>query len=329
MEETLTTENVDSQVEENVQAEENSQVEETTTETSYDDAWDKLDLDNVDEVSKVLEEGIQNEQPEDTANESEETEEEAAKRAFMEAAPVLKFKGKDVPVDSPDELVNLAQKGFKLETEMSKIKPMKRKLSMVEEVPEEVLQAIADLQAGKQEAIDYIREFYGVETEKDPDDFFSYDNDEPKKESSTYKPEIKQENPIEEFWNEFAKEHTKEAAVVSETYKELDPSFQAELYTPDLFPAFVESVRTGEFDKVYPIAVKERMLNPALSWIDAYGTAVQKVGIQEPEKTEPPASAQIPSNKTSNRQVSKTSADEIWENDEAFKQMQQEIFTQG
>lgn len=329
MEDTLTTENEDSQVEVSNEptTDEESHVEESTTETSYDEAWDKLDVNDMEAVDSVL--GNEEEVQEASEEPAEMTEEEEAKKAFMEAAPTLKFKGKDIPIEDPDEIIALAQKGFKLETEMSKIKPQKKALSIIDGVPLEVLQAVADLQSGKQDALDYLRDHYGVETSKESDDFFSEYNDEPKKEDSTYKPEVKVENPIEEYWNEFAKDNTVEAAKISEVYTDLDPSFQSELYKPEVFPAFVESVRTGEFDKVYPLAVKERVLNPALSWMDAYGAAVQKVGLPTQEKTEPPKSAQIPATKAPRTVKETDAAAAIWEDDEAFTRMSQEIFAQG
>jgi len=329
MEDTLTTENTDSQVEvSNEPAENNeSQVEESTTETSYDDAWDKLDLDNVEAVDSVL--GVEQEEAVNKETEPEQTEEEEATEAFMKAAPVLKFKGKDIPIEDPEEIIALAQKGFKLETEMSKIKPQKKVLNVVEDVPLEVLQAVADLQAGKQDALDYLKTHYGVKDNTESDDLFGFDNDEPKKEESTYKPEVKVENPIEEFWGEYSKDNQEVAGKVSDIYKDLDQTFQAELYQPGVFQAFVSSVETGEFDEVYPLAVKERVLNPALGWIDAYATAAQKVGTVKQERNDPPPSAQIPATKAPRAQRPSDAAAAIWDDDEAFERMQKEIFAQG
>jgi len=328
MEDTLTTENTDSQVEvSNEQVtEETSQVEQSTTDTSYDDAWNKLDLDDESSVDELL---TPAETSEDTTEEvKEQTEEEIATEAFMKAAPVLKFKGKDIPIDNPEEIIALAQKGFKLETEMSKIKPQKKVLNTVEDVPLEVLQAVADLQAGKQDALEYLKDHYGLKDNTESDDYFGINNDEPKGES-TYKPEVKVDNPIEDFWNEYSKDNQEVAGKVSDTYKDLDPTFQSELYKPGIFQAFVASIETGEFDDVYPLAVKERVLNPALGWIDAYSAAAQKVGQKPAERNDPQPSAQIPSTKAPRAASQQSSADAIWEDDDAFLRMQDEIFNQG
>ena len=327
MEDTLTTENEDSQVEVIEEQVENNeeQVEESTNGESYDDAWDKLDLDDSSTVDSIL--GETETPTEETVDATVPTEEEEAVKAFMDAAPVLKFKGKDIPIDDPQEMIDLAQKGFSFETEMGKIKPQKKILNIVEEVPVEVLQAVADLQAGKQDALDYLRDHYKIEDSTETDDYFGDNNEE--KPSSTYTPEVKMDNPIEDYWTEFSKDHQEEAGKVSDIYKDLDQSFQAELYKPEVFPAFVQSVQTGEFDDVYPIAVKERVLNPALSWLDAYTTAAQKVGQPEAKRNDPQPSAQIPVTNAPRVVKDSDAASRIWDDDDAFEQMQQEIFKQG
>jgi len=73
--------------------------------------------------------------------------------------PVLKFKGRDIPVTSEEELINLAQKGLKLETEMGKIKPHKRLVDIIEagKITEEDLVAFSDARNGNQGAIDYFK----------------------------------------------------------------------------------------------------------------------------------------------------------------------------
>lgn len=325
--ETLTTEPVEDQVEtlDEQQQNDETQVKETT-EANYDDAWNKLDLDNIEVVDKILDnkEQTQTEAEPATESEPEQSEEEAASEAFMSAAPVLKFKGKEIPIDSPDEMVALAQKGFLLETEQAKIKPMKKIVNTVSDVPLEVLQAVADLNSGKQEALEYLRNHYGIETKSD-DDMFSEYNDESKKEASTYTPEVSEEDPVKEYWDTIVSEDTEVAAKVNEVYKDLDPAFQNQVYDPALFPAFVESIRTGEFDEVYPIAMKERMLNPALDWVTAYQAAAGKLG-QQSQRNEPPASAQQPRQQEQRRLDTSAMADDIWADDEAFEKMQREIF---
>ena len=324
--EELTTAPVEEQVEiTNEQPAEQTEVEKSTNESDYDDAWDNLDLDNAESVDTLLG---------DTATEvedeglkvAEKSEEAIATKAFMDAAPVLKFKGKDIPIDSPEEIVALAQKGFLMESEQAKIKPYKKMISTVSDVPLEVLQAVADLNSGKQEALEYLKDHYGIASKQD-DDYFGENNDDVKADS-TYTPEVKEEDPVKDYWDSVVSEDSEMAAKVNSAYKDLDPAFQNQIYDPALFPAFVESVKSGEFDRVYPIAMKERMLNPALDWVSAYQSAAGKTG-QQPERNEPPASAQQPRQEQVRRLDSSANADAIWDNSEAFEKMSREIYSQG
>ena len=324
--EELTTAPVEEQVEiTNEQPTEQTEVEKSTNESNYDDAWDNLDLDNAESVDTLLGDTT-TEVKDEELKVAEKSEEAIATKAFMDAAPVLKFKGKDIPIDSPEEIVALAQKGFLMESEQAKIKPYKKMISTVSDVPLEVLQAVADLNSGKQEALEYLKDHYGIDSKQD-DDYFGENNDDVKTDS-TYTPEVKEEDPVKDYWDSIVSEDSEMAAKVNSAYKDLDPAFQNQIYDPALFPAFVESVKSGEFDRVYPIAMKERMLNPALDWVSAYQSAAGKTG-QQPERNEPPASAQQPRQEQVRRLDSSANADAIWDNDEAFEKMNREIFSQG
>jgi hypothetical protein len=329
MENPLTTESTETDVNTNEQAEtEENQVEEsqeeTTTEPSYDEAWDNIDVN--DEPPSFESEPATEEQPSEEATQEEVA--EAASQAFMASNPVLKFKGKEIPVDSPDELINLAQKGFLLETEMANIKPKKKVLDAVDGVPLEVLQAVKDLHNGKREAFDYIRNQYGLIEESSNDDFFSYNEEEQRPTSTNYKPEVPADNPLEDYWNDFARTDVAGAAKVTEVFQQLEPSFQTEVYAPDTFPLFVQSVVTGEFESLYPIAIKEKSLNPAMSWLQAYAAAAQKGAgqVQEKVANTPPASAQPPQNDNSVRTDDKSAADRVWEDDNYFRELESKIF---
>lgn len=331
MEKTLTTETPESDVNgnsitdvNNNQLPDDAANSSSTEDKSYDDAWDNIDLADEEAFANLG----KNDTPEPEAipadEESVEAIETKANEAFMNSNPTLKFKGKDIPIDDPQELIDLAQKGFKLETEMANIKPQKQILNAVEGVPLEVLQAVADLHSGKQEAIDYLKSQYGIQESVDESDFFGNTEDKP---TSTYKPEVKTENPIEEFWTDYTKNDQQGAAKVSDIYGQLDSSFQNEIYKPQVFEAFVQSVSTGEFDEVYPLAVKEKTLNPAVSWIQAYTAAAQKSGSVQSQKTEPPASATPPPSGNESREFSDSSkADMVWEDDDYFKKMDADIY---
>ena len=295
--------------------------------SEYDEAWDKLDVNDSEAVNNLFAEPEESTTtPDEQVQTTDEAIQEEASNAFMQSNPTLKFKGKEIPIDNPQELIDLAQKGFKLETEMSNIKPQKKVLQTVGDVPLDVLQAVADLHGGKEEALDFLRQHYGIE-QTNQDDYFSQTSDEEK--PSKYKPETvsTMDNPIDDFWTDYAENNVASAGQVTEIYNGLESSFQSEIYKPDVFQAFVKSVESGEFDTVYPIAIKEKSLNPALSWVQAYGAAASKAPQPVTETNEPPISAQPATTAQQDRNVSASdAAARVWDDPAYFNEVGDKYF---
>jgi hypothetical protein len=147
-----------------------------------------------------------------------------------------------------------------------------------------------------------------------------------------YQPQVEDENPLKEFWDDYVKEKPQEAGKVIETLQDLDDSFKGELSNPKAFRGFVEAVEIGEFDKAYPIAVKLKATNPEATWIQAYGMAVQLL-LSEAEKrnsaggSNPPAATSIPSGrKTGKKKAKKDTVDKIWNDDEFANEVMNSMF---
>jgi hypothetical protein len=215
---------------------------------------------------------------------------------------------------------------------MSNIKPKKKLLKIIDGIPAEVLQAVADLHSGKKEAIDYLKSQYGIEDVKAPksDDVWGDEEEPPAVEQSVgYTPSVQADDPVVEFFNEYTAANPVEAAKVNEVYKGLDEGFKAELYDPKIFPTFIKSVESGEFDMVYPVAMKEKVLNPAISWIQAYGLAAQKLqsGKQNPTAVEPPVDVTPPKTADRQRNISADdAADRVWNDPEYYKELEAKLF---
>jgi len=317
--------NVDNSLPDEVPAEDTNQ-QSDEYKTAYDDVWDR-DINDTsileEDTTTVIENPLQVDEFQDTSTNDTNN----SIGAFMIDKPVLKFKGKDVPIENKEELIALAQKGFLLETEMSNIKPQKKMLKIVDGIPLEVLQAVADLNSGDTGAINYLKDRYGIkEPEKSEDNFWESDKPATEEKPASYTPEVKADDPIADFWNDYTANNQVAAAKVNEIYSGLEESFKAELYQPNVFPAFVQSVESGEFDSVYPIAVKEKALNPAMSWIQAYQLAVQKTGTA-PVSNEPPAEATPPKQQDAGRHMSaESAADRVWNDPDYFNQLDKKIF---
>jgi len=343
--ETLTTENQDSQVNTENETQTEDIVEATvvqpateevgndSVDENYADAWDKIDVNNPESVNTLLDSTTEEtvEEPQVNLNEVDTADVNDIKdtmNAFMVDKPVLKYKGKDIPIDDPNELIALAQKGFSYESEMSKIKPQKKVLNIVEGIPADVLQAVKDLHNGNKSALDYLKSTYGIVEESSNDNFFSDSTPEEKPTNTEYKPQVENTDPVLDIWNNFIETDPANAGKVNEVYSQvIDESFKAEIYKPEVFPAFIQSVVSGEFDEVYPLAVKEKTLNPAMTWLQAYGLAVQKSQNKAPEQSKPKASTNIPKNSQTTRRVSDTANyDKVWEDDSYFKELEKQIF---
>jgi hypothetical protein len=171
---------------------------------------------------------------------------------------------------------------------------------------------------------------YGIEDAPaaKTDDFWDGNDSSPKAEEpvDNYKPAVATDDPVMDYWSEYTAANQVGAAKVNEVYSGLDESFKAEIYKPDVFPAFVQSVESGEFESVYPVAIKEKTLNPAMSWIQAYQMAVSKVGGNDTPST-PPAAATPPRSTDNSRNISgESAADRVWNDPEYFAQLEAKIF---
>jgi hypothetical protein len=325
--------NVEEQVTEEV-TESQEQVSDTNTaedKSAYNDAWDKIDVNDTsildEQPTTVVNDPLQVEESfEDTSTNNTNN----SIGAFMSDKPVLKYKGKEIPVENADELIALAQKGLSLEVRAAELKPKEKALKIIDNVPLEVLQAVADLNSGKTDAINYLKSTYGITDPKPTesnDNFWDEKSDEkPVTNESEYKPTIAQEDPVASFWKDYTASNQVGAAKVNEIYSGLEESFKTEIYTPEIFPAFVQSIESGEFDSVYPLAVKEKSLNPAMTWIQAYQMAVQKGGFN-PTTSEPPAAATPPKHADQSRHLSaEAAADRVWNDPEYFRELENKIF---
>ena len=360
----LTTGDVDPQVNSEIQDDQNSSdvmVDETqdtsasvdgsisneqAQEEAYAEAWDKVDLDDESIFDRAS--APTNDAPVapvdtpavDPLSTTQDTNNNIG--AFMVDKPTLKFKGKEIPIDSQEELISLAQKGMQMETAAAEIKPKRKVLKIVEGIPLEVLQAVADIHSGNTGAISFLKKQYGIEDtrstvpQKEAGSIWDEGGEvdpvpaveTPSETESAYAPQIAEEDPVGEYWNEFAQSNPTGAAKVNETYSGLDDSFKTEIYTPEAFPYFVASVNSGEFDNAYPLAIKEKSLNPAMTWIQAMSIAAKKVGQVEEPAPQPPASATPPANTSgADRNIGEqTKADRVWNDDTYFKEIEDKLF---
>ncbi len=304
----------DDNIEEQEIIDEVNQVDETTDDSDYDKAWETIDTNNPSEglFGETTEDETLEEQ--DTVTESVE-EPQVTTEGLMIKNPVLKYKGRDVPIDSEEEAINLMQKGFKLESEMSKIKPMKGMISILQDgnISVEDLTTFKDALSGNEGAKTALANKLGLRSQEESNDFFSEDVTE-KKAEEVYKPDVKTEDPVSSYFAELTETQPEVAGKVSQVYSDIEDEFKLEVYTPQVFPMFATSIASGEFDRLYPIAIKMRLGNPGLTWLQAYQLAGEKQGKVEEKTVVPPKSTGIPRG-TSPKRTSGDSYERAWDMD--------------
>jgi hypothetical protein len=287
----------------------------------YEKAWESIDV-NEPPAEIFGETTVQETSEEPVSEESEHVEPNT--EGLVITNPVLKFKGKEIPIDSADEMIALAQKGFRLESEMSKIKPLRPLIKIIESagLTAEDVQALADMKSGKKEALNYLKRTAGIEDEELP--FGSGLFEDKKEDTKDYKPDIPVDDPVASVFNRITEEDPELAGKVSKVYDDIDDEFKAEVYNPNVFPMFVSSIASGEFDTVYPIAVKTKMMNPALSWLEAYAMAGNQGNQSKQDKVVPPADTSIPKNKDTGRNVKEMNYDSAY--DLSLEELEKRLF---
>jgi hypothetical protein len=330
MEDTLTTPTEDGDViETEEQVSEDQQVEsteveetveeETTTVDEYDKAWESVDLNNpseglfgdttVDTETTVYSEDQTIEQGEEV--------QQVDSQGLLIKNPKLKYKGREIPIDSEEEAINLMQKGFKLENEMAKIKPYKAFINILDNgsITIEDLKTLDDALSGNEQAKQYLASKLGVKsTGNESTGFFDEVDETPTKEVE-YKPEVPVQDPVMEYFSTITEENPEVAGRISQVYSDIDDEFKREIYDPRIFPMFASSVANGEFDELYPLAMKERVNNPALTWLEAYQMAGKRRGTQEPKTEIPSKSTKVPKTGTQSRRPAKDNYDRYFNMD--------------
>ena len=315
MEETTTTPSENMEVETTKEGDENQVLPDTKSKKDpYDEVWDKLDKEDNVSFEDVFGNGDTDSDSDTTTDNDStnsigsstdtDTSDDGRGEGLLIKNPVLKYKGKEIPISSEEELIALAQKGMSYEKKMADIKPYRQIVDIVKKqgLTSEDIQALADLYSGKKEALGYIKSKAGIEDTKESDEFgsiFGSDdetNDEP---SVDYQPEVEESDPVQDIWKQVSDENPELAGKISSIWKDLPDDFKIELWNEKTFPSFVISVYNGEFDKGYPMAIKEKSLNPQMTWLQAYVEGLKKLGSPTTKQEPSPEIEPKVSNKSS------------------------------
>lgn len=291
---------------------------ESTYDTAYEKAFESMDPDNPD-MSIFAEETNVEEEPEIPIVEDEILEDTPVNNdpfALDEdgyLTTVLKDRGKEARV-TPEELIAFGNKGLNYEADKAEMKPFKPYMKILKEnnVDVEDIKALADFVGGKKEALKHLLSKYEV-------DMYDVDTSE-----EQYTPEVEQYNsdPVGDIWSTYQQQDPDGSEVVAGVFNGMNEDFRKEVYNEKVFPAFVDDVKRGIFDELYPEAQKLKALHPGVSWIEAYSEANNR-SIQRKQKTEVPTQV-IPPKDLGTPGNPVTSAEEIW-TDEGYKAMMEKM----
>ena len=318
-------EQVDNTENEQVTTEESTNASAMVSQTDqYDEAYDKafaeVDIDNPDTI-EVSQSNVEEEPTTEEENiESKDQEVEQSDNdpfALTEDGYLtqeLVDRGRTFRV-TPEELFAFANKGLNYEEKNREIKPFKPYMKVLKEnnVDVEDVKALADFVSGKKEALKHLLNKYDA----DP-----YDIDAAEEQ---YTPDVEQYNsdPVQELWSEMQKNDPQASEVVADVFNSIDEEFRQEVYNEDVFPAFVDDVSNGTFEKLYPEAQKLKALYPKATWLQAYAEANNRLAKsmskrEIPNGVQPPVDRGTPAN-----HIAK--ADDIWNDEDAYKAMEQMI----
>jgi len=313
--------------------------EEKDTSDEYDKYWDEdidqLDGDgfNIDDVGDDDDDDEIDEYGSDLDDEEfdDDNNDDDANANSISITKPLKYRGKEIWVRSEEEAIELMQKGLDYSFKMSKIKPYREVIDILEksDLSIEDVKALSDVKNGNKDALKYLLKKYNV----DFNDLYE-DNiyDDANNEESDYKPEINKKNAIEEIYEDIANTDPELAGKVAGVFNSLDDTFKIELNNPNVFMAFIKSVESGEFDKVYPEAIRVKALNPAINWIQAYQIAFRNINTNKNTQTQQikKPSQVVQPRRNKNKQKRTTTIeekyDELWSDKYSLEDLEKMIF---
>ena len=195
-----------------------------------------------------------------------ETKEPEITNGIVLTNPDFVINGSKITVRSEEEIRALVERGLKANITLKKYDGKLEIIDFVEKynLSVEDLVAIRDLKAGNSEAIQYFKKFT-PEDEPEDNDYDDYDDwfeEKPKKKQpkKEYKPKIegvKKERTSQDVYTELSESNPALAIKVLDAYNSMIPQAQVLFWNnPTYMQALIESVNIGEWEQVYPEALK-------------------------------------------------------------------------
>lgn len=263
------------------------------------------------EIDESAEEAT--DEPEEDSNEEGQDTEEVEEETDNDTFVTIERFGEQIPL-TKEEAIKMSQLGWDYTSKTQDLSTQRKKLELVDGIPDEVLQALQDTSKGNKEALATIASRYDI----DP-----YDIDG----IGEYKPTIIEKNyELEDVVNEI-KSDTDNSSTIDTWIKEL-PKSANDLFVsnPDILRGLHVDAKKGVARKIMPEVIKTMKLNPSADFIKTYQAIGSRlVSTEEPKKeVKPQASREqkkkaVPSKTKSSKHLNDHKT--VWDDNDLFEKM--------
>jgi len=254
---------------------------------------------NVDDDVSI--DNVQTEQPKQTETKQESNNE------YITLTKPLKYRGKEIYPKTEDELIELAQKGLDYSFKMNKIAPYR-----------ELIDVSVKYNVNATQLEEILSNMNNVESEPIVDEsIFDSDNQD-----QSFGPV----DAYQEVMPILERQNKQLASKVNNIYRNIDDAFKYELNDRKVFEAFVGSISSGEFERVYNKVVEAKKANPFMTWLETYSNVANGVQLNK-QTLEPGDAIQQQHNKKgrnlpNQNKTIKEQYNEVWEKELSIDQLE-------
>ena len=297
-----------------------------STEEEYEELYkqgfdgDIVDSENNEETLEqpTEEEDVQaTEEDDDSTEENTESTEEDSDEENQESTDeeepymVIERFGEKIPL-TKDEAVRMSQLGWDYTSKTQDLSEHRKRLEIIDGLPDEVLQALKDVSSGNKEALASIAEKFEI----DP-----YDIDG----VGEYKPKIIEKNYELEDVIASIKEDSESSSTIDTWVRELPNSVNSTFANnPAILKGLHVDVKNGIAKKVMPEVIKTLKLNPSADFVTTYQEIGKRMVSTANKESKPEASREqkkkaIPSKVKPSKHMKDHVS--VWESDDKFNEM--------
>jgi len=297
-----------------------------STEEEYEELYkqgfdgDIVDSENNEETLEqpTEEEDVQaTEEDDDSTEENTESTEEDSDEENQESTDeeepymVIERFGEKIPL-TKDEAVRMSQLGWDYTSKTQDLSEHRKRLEIIDGLPDEVLQALKDVSSGNKEALASIAEKFEI----DP-----YDIDG----VGEYKPKIIEKNYELEDVIASIKEDSESSSTIDTWVRELPNSVNSTFANnPAILKGLHVDVKNGIAKKVMPEVIKTLKLNPSADFVTTYQEIGKRMVSTANKEPKPEASREqkkkaIPSKVKPSKHMKDHVS--VWESDDKFNEM--------